>query len=592
MNEKQREQIDKIARQINHRIDITQQSLPENERCSDAQSNNRKIKLQPIIKNSNKGRKMWDLAISEEIQRSKQSWQSDTSGKEPMINPLIKAGQTVSQTARSMDYTNVLFMKREFDYMQEIIQGSVQETSPEVIVEETAAFPAISLPGQSSGVYVAVPELIDQYTKSRGSGREIYEIVEEIKYKGNLRTYNGKLYAFNYAEGRFDGLDNEQIYHIVDRYAKKKIMEIGSSSVYSDIVKLLKYDSTIAVGDEMQLPGHIWAFRGCLVNICTGETMINDGRYFILSNLNCVFDQYSDCPEFEKFVCSVSGGDSNLIELIWQMIGYILSNDMGAKCFFTFIGPKDTGKTLLAKVIAEFFPKKLISGLDISDFGQQFALSELLGKRINLCLDLTDEIIPVRSVGKIKSITGGDLVRGEQKFKQGVLFENYAKLIFASNHPLRTGKNDDAFFERQVIVPFSHPVPKEKQDTHLYERLISELPGIAVRAIDAYKRLVGNHYVFPESQKRLPDNLVYDDEKIIEEFIRIRCDFSDAEAKVFTRDVFEAYQAFCLERRVQAMNEIGKFSTAFNGLIGSRAENKKVNIEGKSLQGYMGIKII
>jgi hypothetical protein len=42
---------------------------------------------------------------------------------------------------------------------------------------------------------------------------------------------------------------------------------------------------------------------------------------------------------------------------------------------------------------------------------------------------------------------------------------------------------------------------------------------------------------------------------------------------------------------VQALADIGGFSANFNQIVGNRAERKKVNIGGKALQGYVGIKL-
>lgn len=65
-----------------------------------------------------------------------------------------------------------------------------------------------------------------------------------------------------------------------------------------------------------------------------------------------------------------------------------------------------------------------------------------------------------------------------------------------TNHPLLLKHDDQAFWERIVVIPFRYQIPREQQIDNLEYKLMAEMPAIASRAIMAYYNLRNNHYCF------------------------------------------------------------------------------------------------
>lgn len=198
--------------------------------------------------------------------------------------------------------------------------------------------------------------------------------------------------------------------------------------------------------------------------------MGKEERYFYTETFSSRFCPEAQCPLFDQLVASAMGNDTILIELLWQAVGDILSNGNLAKVFFLFWGPKDTGKSLIAEIIAMLFEENAVKAIGINDLGTQFALAELVDKRLGICMDLGDETLSPASIGKIKSITGGDRIRIEAKYKPAITTKINAKLLFGSNHLIKLKTPDAAFSERMILIPFRYPVPKEKQDKMLLKK--------------------------------------------------------------------------------------------------------------------------
>ena len=75
-----------------------------------------------------------------------------------------------------------------------------------------------------------------------------------------------------------------------------------------------------------------------------------------------------DCPHFDQFLKDISGGDEEVIELILQIIGYIMMQNSSLKKFFLFATEPDTGKSVLGDFIASLFPFDCTFRVQLSDF--------------------------------------------------------------------------------------------------------------------------------------------------------------------------------------------------------------------------------
>ena len=54
------------------------------------------------------------------------------------------------------------------------------------------------------------------------------------------------------------------------------------------------------------------------------------------------------------------------------------------------------------------------------------------------------------------------------------------RFLFASNYPVTIPKadNDDAFWDRMIVVPFKYSLAKEDVDVHFVDKLVAEKDGI------------------------------------------------------------------------------------------------------------------
>ena len=441
----------------------------------------------------------------------------------------------------------------------------VKDDSPKAEVVLNKDFSC--LPLQRGNIYVGPRKDIDvqKYLKDGEYEREKKlpaMICDWLVQNYLIRIWREEIYLFNINKKYFEKMKNQGIDYIINQNFGEKIKGTGSPATYELARSFLRREAKLVVPDEWQVPKYSFAFRNVFYDSLTGELLVNDGSIFTPHALDAEYDLTAECPEFEAFVDSVSCHDDNVKELIWEALGYLISNDLSAKSFFVLVGEKDTGKSLFANLVTKIIGEAVTKHLSLSDFSGRFALADLQGAHLNVCMDLPDAPLSADAIGRIKSYTGNDGIRSDVKNKDAISFTPTAHLLFGSNHRVTTSVRDIAFEERLVQITFTNPVPKERQDPDLLEKLYRERNGICRKAIAAYIRLRGNSYIFP--MVGMKGACCVDKETILKDFVENKLEFTGDETDfAATADIFKLFQSFCEELRL----DLGLRSQQFSVLL-------------------------
>lgn len=191
-------------------------------------------------------------------------------------------------------------------------------------------------------------------------------------------------------------------------------------------------------------------------------------------------------PYFDEFLDNVTQGALDLMQLILEVIGVIITG-YPVKSFFLFQGVRDSGKSLLSNLLQRILGENSCFAMNsINQLSSRWLPGMLPGKLLCVCGDVPNSPLTSRAIGTLKQLTGNDSVWGEIKGEDPFVFHNYAKLLFLSNFSLRIcGQQDPALVRRCVVVPFRHSVPEDQQDPYLSDRLFAEVGGIIWRVLNA-----------------------------------------------------------------------------------------------------------
>ncbi|MTK07467.1 MAG: hypothetical protein F8N38_10305 [Hungatella sp.] len=460
---------------------------------------------------------------------------------------------------------------------------------------KNVSFPEAHLP--EPHIYAPAPldlsEFLDTEIKDKDE-RNIQlpvKIYKEVGRLEKIKSYKNDLYIFKKLKGIYQKLSSQELHYLINEYYGDTIERQGNTSSYYMAEDFLRKQSSLVVNDADLLPLEYWGFPNGFYNIYNGARISNDGTYFVRHVLQYGFQTEAVCPNFDNYIYSIAAGDKQLITRLWEVIGYLLSNDTNGKVFIVFVGRKDTGKSLLANIISRIVGENDISYLSANDFSGRFDVSELNGKHLNICMDLPDRALSPDAVGKIKSITGNDVIRSDVKHKESISFKPTARLLFGSNAPIRTELPDPAFYDRLIVIPFLYPVPKDKQDHRLEEKLVTEASGICLKAMEYYKKLRTRGYVFTEIS--LPEGLdaSINYNTVIQKFADCLCELTqNADDKVSSDTLYTTFNKYCSSKNIAPLN-LAEFSKKFKELFGGKVEKKKIKLNGSSLNGFTGIKL-
>lgn len=278
--------------------------------------------------------------------------------------------------------------------------------------------------------------------------------------------------------------------------------------------------------------------------------------------LNASYDENAECKTFKKFIDDTTGGRKDLKKRLLMALGYLLVNTTRGKFFFLAGFKPNTGKSVLFNFIQRLYPSESVSNLPVGDLGGRFESEALLHSRINISLDLPQEPLSASAVAKLKQITGGDTVEVQRKGKTSKKLDHPVKLVFASNSRLRLKKDDTAFWNRLIYLPFENTVTKEDPD--LSEKLWDERDGIVTYLLKYALKLEKLDYKFPH----IPE----DDTKVslekrpsdyLQGFINDCCE----RGKGFLcpiADMREVYENYCYDNSIPPCS-----STVFNSFMRS-----------------------
>jgi putative DNA primase/helicase len=189
------------------------------------------------------------------------------------------------------------------------------------------------------------------------------------------------------------------------------------------------------------------------------------------------------CPRWKKFIFDAFGQQKDLVEFFQRAVGYSMTGLTSEKCLFIPTGPTDSSKTTTMKVV----------GTLLGDYTQRIKVESLMearrnqGSDNNAKDDLADlrgaRFVPTSETGQaqrfreevVKELTQGQgEYKAVRKYESHFTFPETWKIWMDCNHRPIVHGTDDAIWNRLVVIPFEHVVPKEKQIVNLAQCLVAE----------------------------------------------------------------------------------------------------------------------
>lgn len=242
--------------------------------------------------------------------------------------------------------------------------------------------------------------------------------------------------------------------------------------------------------------------RGVLVDMKTGRTYSNHSM-FIPNGADWRYDAAAkDCPLWMNFLHQLLGDKADEIAMLQEFFGYVLAGDTWAQKGLIVVGPPRGGKGVLGHVLENLLGKSMVASPALHAIGTRFGLENLIDKRLCLVSDarLSNRQDIFAVIETLLRIIGEDNVSVDRKNKGMLDLKLGTRVMLLSNEMPHLPDNSDAIHHRFMILQLQESF-LGREDVHLLDKLLEELPAIANWAIAGYRRLIGdNKFKFTEPQ--------------------------------------------------------------------------------------------
>jgi putative DNA primase/helicase len=228
-----------------------------------------------------------------------------------------------------------------------------------------------------------------------------------------------------------------------------------------------------------------------ILNLSTGTLRPHSPQFLSPIQLPVRYDPTATCPEITNFIDQAFPADSK--ELAWEILGDLVTPDRSIQKAVALIGDGGNGKGVFLQLAVNFVGAANVCHLSLQKLeSDRFAAARLYGKLANICADLPGEQMSGSAL--FKSITGGDRITAEFKYRDSFEFQPFSRLLVSANHLLTSHDAAKAFFDRWLIIPFdrsfrgtAQELPRRTIDAMLSSP--TELSGAFNRALPALRRI-------------------------------------------------------------------------------------------------------
>lgn len=366
---------------------------------------------------------------------------------------------------------------------------------------------------------------------------------------------------------------------------------ISSGTVHEVIERLLQVPS-IQLRFMEETENHFIKLKDGVFDVNTGvqnENIKGDFGYFL--NFSYVEKSRRNINAFEIYLHSVFPDDfEHKKALMFEIMGYVLSDYTSAKSGFFFIGASNSGKSTVLELVKRILPEHAVTTIPLYRLENRFNLARLADARVNICTELSEKSFS--SVDIFKIMTSNEVVTAEHKGCRPFEFRIRCKSLNAGNMlpDIKGAEGISAIVNRMVILLFPKSIPRENQDQDLLDKLWKERDSIFSTALDALVALKERNFIFtePEDSLKLKQQLQLQEDSL-ETFIAERCVIGK-EAKEHLVNLYEAFSEYCEENLLECTYTKMQFAQYL--CRKPNIQRAKFRIDGsKPLSGMKGIRI-
>ena len=292
-------------------------------------------------------------------------------------------------------------------------------------------------------------------------------------------------------------------------------------------------------------PREILSCKTVNLHIPTSKIMPVTPALFITCALDFDHDRDAVAPvAWIGFLKQLFGGDTESMELLQDWFGYCLTPDTSQQKMLLIVGPKRSGKGTIGRVLRELIGRDNVVGPTASSLAGQFGLQPLIGKSLAVVSDARfsgQDILTI--IERLLCISGEDVLTIDRKHIGAVTMRLPTRFVFLTNELPKLTDASGALAGRFVILRLTESF-YGREDHGLTDRLLKELPGILLWALQGWLRLKERgRFVQPKSVEEALRDLE-DLASPVGAFVRDQCVVAP-ERMIEAGRLYEEWKSYC-----------------------------------------------
>jgi P4 family phage/plasmid primase-like protien len=303
---------------------------------------------------------------------------------------------------------------------------------------------------------------------------------------------------FWYEHGVYKQINDD----VFQGYIKRFIVGIDDNLLkmrdVREVMQNLRTDLNFVDEDQFNADENIINFRNGILSLSDGKLRPHSPEIYSTIQIPCDYNpDNTKCPVFTKYLNELTENRKDYNLFLLQYMGVAISNIHAerAKKMLFICGKGDSGKSKILELTQRILGDENFATCNVKDLEDKFGTSVLYHKRLAGHGDMS--ALSVDELSMIKTLTGGDSVRGE--FKGGNIFSfvYHGLLWFCTNQlPRFGGDKGEHVYNRFIILNINHVIPPERRDGMLIDKMYSERQAIVNLCIAAVRKFIANGYKF------------------------------------------------------------------------------------------------
>ena len=368
-----------------------------------------------------------------------------------------------------------------------------------------------------------------------------------IYHNGGLYYYNGRTYSAIGSSPDLLAIIRQKVSHSGFFCASTKQFAELFNYMLADKERLtpVRYEERLTQSKYMVV------LKNGVLDMESMRLISHSPRYLTFHELDA--EWIDDEPEiFNRFLEEISGGNKQIQRRIKEATGCLLAGHNHSKAFFIMGISGNSGKSTLGRLLHRLLGDDKVCSISTYQLSERFALGGTRNKVLCLAMDIPNGYLNRTAVSIIKSISGGDSIAIEQKYEHPQYIVSGMRFLFGSNYPLTIPRefDEDAFWDRMIILPFLFSIPRDQADMNLLEKMLDEKDAIVSACLRAYRRVIKNNCQF--SACDAADEMKAEwrgsqaDSFSFQSFWQGQIEVTgNAENELYAGDLYDAYVRYC-----------------------------------------------